>query len=432
LVPFEDYALIEFALHHRGVVEPTPRLFSISSNRSDDRALAQVVADAVTDLMGGREFQRIGIGVVERADHRAVVVALQESYLEISPVPRQVAAGARVQLRGRLKKPFADPEVLVMGSGAVEEVEVRRTGQARFTAAIGCGADPVVRVEISGTSNTGSSVLANFPIYCGRAPPASLVSARSQPIDRKDVATAERRLVDLINRDRSRVGLPPLALDAAAAGVARQYSEEMARTGRVVHVSPISGSADDRLRRAGFPRSLVQENLAQATSPDEAHRNLMNSPGHRANILSHRATHVGVGVVSSASGLLVTELFTRILPSIDPRRARHRLALRVREALGVRIDSVLTKIAQTHAERMAARGGGTAQEIRDSTDLRKLARFNGVSAVVVAVSDVDGFGVDKLPRNAGTSHAGIGVAQGYHEALGEGAIYVVLLLGAMR
>ena len=40
-----------------------------------------------------------------------------------------------------------------------------------------------------------------------------------------------------------------------------------------------------------------------------AHTSLMNSPGHRANILNARLTHIGIGVAAGGAGYTATQLF---------------------------------------------------------------------------------------------------------------------------
>ena len=79
--------------------------------------------------------------------------------------------------------------------------------------------------------------------------------------------------------------------------VARAHSRDMRDTGVVAHVSPTTGSAGDRVRAGNIKSSLVLENVARAYGVGEAEEGLMNSPGHRANILSRDATHMGLGVV---------------------------------------------------------------------------------------------------------------------------------------
>jgi uncharacterized protein YkwD len=244
----------------------------------------------------------------------------------------------------------------------------------------------------------------------------------------------EAILIERINEERHVAGLPALLVDEEVAAVARRYSEEMASTGLVVHVSPTSGTADDRLRAAGVHRPLVQENLARAATAAEAHESLMNSPGHRANILSLEATHVGVGVRAAkengSTDLFITQLFTRIPPAIDRRAARDEIAGAIRRARSIRVDDALGRVAQTHAELLAS---GVPKDRAATEAAKRLSEVRGtygrVRTVVIAVSDVRQVVPAKLPRTRGTTHFGVGVAQGAHAELGDGAIYVVLVFG---
>jgi uncharacterized protein YkwD len=96
------------------------------------------------------------------------------------------------------------------------------------------------------------------------------------------------------------------------------------RTTRVVsHVSPTTGSVVDRVRAAHIPTRIVLENIARGFGLREAHQALMNSPGHRANLLSTEVTHVGIGVVLGApvSGrreIYIPQIFLREPSGADP------------------------------------------------------------------------------------------------------------------
>jgi uncharacterized protein YkwD len=55
---------------------------------------------------------------------------------------------------------------------------------------------------------------------------------------------------------------------------------------------------------------IAGENLALAPSVPLAHAGLMNSPGHRANILRRQFGRVGIGIMDGgAHGLIVTQKF---------------------------------------------------------------------------------------------------------------------------
>lgn len=120
----------------------------------------------------------------------------------------------------------------------------------------------------------------------------------------------EARMLELLNQERIAAGLQPLAADTALRTVARQHSADMFTRGYFSHVSPEGASAGDRIRKAAIPYRTAGENLALAPTLIIAHKGLMESPGHRANILHQRFGRVGIGVLQSRRhGLMITQKF---------------------------------------------------------------------------------------------------------------------------
>ena len=123
-------------------------------------------------------------------------------------------------------------------------------------------------------------------------------------------AEAERQLVALANEERAARGLAPLELDPRLVPVARAHSTEMFRQRYFSHTSAATGSPFDRITAAGIGYTRAGENLAYARSVATAHRGLMESPGHRENILRPEFTRIGVGVISAGPyGRMFTQLF---------------------------------------------------------------------------------------------------------------------------
>jgi uncharacterized protein YkwD/uncharacterized membrane protein required for colicin V production len=121
---------------------------------------------------------------------------------------------------------------------------------------------------------------------------------------------AEQEMLKLVNEERTSRGLPALELDPRLVPIARQHSEEMFRLKYFGHQSPVSGSPFDRLAAAKITYSRAGENLAYAHSVAIAHRGLMDSEGHRENILRPEFTRIGIGVISAGSyGRMFTQLF---------------------------------------------------------------------------------------------------------------------------
>src|SRR6266508_1013193 len=121
---------------------------------------------------------------------------------------------------------------------------------------------------------------------------------------------AERQMFDLVNEERAAVGLRALTWDDRLLPVARLHSEEMFKLKYFPHQSPVSGSPFDRLKAAGITYTRAGENLAYAQSVSVAHRGLMQSQGHRENILRPEFTRIAIGVISAGPyGRMFTQLF---------------------------------------------------------------------------------------------------------------------------
>lgn len=115
-------------------------------------------------------------------------------------------------------------------------------------------------------------------------------------------AQSEAVMLSLINRERKDIGLSPLTMDSPLQLVARGYAEEMLENGFFSHDSRVDGSAPaQRADRKGISYGIIGENLAFAPDVYLAHQGLMNSPGHRANILSTDYHKVGIGIIDAGT-----------------------------------------------------------------------------------------------------------------------------------
>jgi len=122
---------------------------------------------------------------------------------------------------------------------------------------------------------------------------------------------AEKRMLELINAERSKQGLGSLIADPALSAIARKHSLEMFKLSYFDHNSPVTGTPTDRLLAAKINFKTAGENLAYAPDVEVAHNGLMNSPGHRANILSPNFHKIGIGIISADNwGEMFTQEFT--------------------------------------------------------------------------------------------------------------------------
>jgi uncharacterized membrane protein required for colicin V production len=191
--------------------------------------------------------------------------------------------------------------------------------------ALPVASDVKAAVETSRTGRAVNAELAKFQpeieAFTGRLGGAPLLVTRvgEDQTERLDLPdgieltadpVAERQLFDLVNDERTQRGLVALEWDERLVPIARSHSTEMLTLKYFSHDSPVSGSPFDRLRGAGILYSRAGENLAYAQSVAVAHRALMDSPGHRENILRPEFTRIGIGVISAGLyGRMFTQLF---------------------------------------------------------------------------------------------------------------------------
>ena len=446
--------LVEAALRLYGIVEPSPHIILVSASAGADDAVVAELRSQLGRALGSGRYTRVAAAAVTSGEHLRVLVALQESYLELEPVPRALRDGGPTQLKGRLLGGFERPSAFVTTPDGHANPLPLFGDAKRFSGTFRCGAAKGrYQLEITGEDRFGSTVLANFPIACG-VPAATTLSAprHAEEAPIVDASQAEAALLTLVNADRAKAGLRPLVADPRLADVARAHCRDMLTRGFVGHVSPTTGSAADRVARAKIGAALILENVARAYTPGEVERGLMESPGHRRNILSAEAQRIGVGaVLSEALGgqreLLVTQLF---IAAEAPFRASSAIELRnriseLRRSRGLTpfiADAELDRIADGVARDLAS-GRATPDSARAPLD-RAIAhlgsRYQSVRSLFAVATEI-GQVIEAMKEplaTRGPIAIGVGLAVGVaprsdgHPDEGHMAHHAVLLLAVPR
>jgi len=252
---------------------------------------------------------------------------------------------------------------------------------------------------------------------------------------------ARQRLFELINAERARAGLAALTFDPELAAVALKHSEDMRANDFVSHVSPTTGTSEERLLAAGIITDRASENVGKGYAPDEIHEGFMSSPGHRAAILRPDVTHIGIGVAQKKefdqTAYLVTELFIRRIPPLRPdaKTVFRRELDRLRAAAGA---SALKEVPE-----LSRFAGEAAREFLDNEALSQNAVLERLQGRL-ARSDLSARSIDTFicvvgsleegarqpasnPRRNDARRVGIGIAQGTRAGLVPNAIVVVLI-----
>ena len=126
------------------------------------------------------------------------------------------------------------------------------------------------------------------------------------------VGGAKGQLIDKVNTERINAGLKPLKWDSKLAAVAQDKAADMVDNNYFAHNSPTYGSPFEMMKSYGIKYSAAAENLAGTANVDRAHSGLMNSDGHRKNIMNSKYTHIGIGIEKSPKyGYVYVQMFIK-------------------------------------------------------------------------------------------------------------------------
>src|SRR4051812_1585805 len=112
----------------------------------------------------------------------------------------------------------------------------------------------------------------------------------------------ESQFIAKMNAARQSAGLRPYSVASDLTSVARQHSAQMASKQELYHNPSLTSQVQNW--------QAVGENVGEGPTVSDIHTAFMQSPEHKANILDHDFTQVGVGVVVDKHGIIwVTEDF---------------------------------------------------------------------------------------------------------------------------
>lgn len=120
----------------------------------------------------------------------------------------------------------------------------------------------------------------------------------------------EAQMLALVNEERTQRGLKPVRYDEGLTPVARAHSADMFARGYFSHYTPEKKDPFDRMDKAGITFRTAGENLALGRTLKICHDGLMNSPGHKANILNPSFGRLGIGIMDGGIyGLMISQEF---------------------------------------------------------------------------------------------------------------------------
>jgi uncharacterized protein YkwD len=190
---------------------------------------------------------------------------------------------------------------------------------ASMTVLVACAARPGPSPDApdsAGPRTSPTGIAATVPAPSPVPAVAGVAPTGAGAGQRLTLAQARRYMVDLINRDRASMGLPPVQLDEGPAGRAGQlHAEDMASHGYLGHWGTDGSVPEQRFTEAGGAdmvlenascftdeqrRTLDREALVDRSNVEQAEDMFFHeqppNDGHRKNILKPWHKRVGIGV----------------------------------------------------------------------------------------------------------------------------------------
>jgi uncharacterized protein YkwD len=163
----------------------------------------------------------------------------------------------------------------------------------------------------------------------------------------------ELKLFNLMNQEREKAGLLKFQWNADLAKSARAHAQLLTEHRELSHRFSGEPVLSDRIGATGLRFDAAAENVASAAEVEDAHVALMNSPGHRANILNAKFNAAGLAVVPHGARVYVAQNFAHVLPVYSETHFRREVVAAVNKlrqskgigAILVRADAALRDAA---------------------------------------------------------------------------------------
>ncbi|MBL4635638.1 MAG: hypothetical protein JKY56_17390 [Kofleriaceae bacterium] len=359
-------SILTFILASAGAPENSVAQLVVLARGPGGKVVENAILESVKNAPRGSGQLLLGVGeaATEGGDYerRVVVIAARRTFA-LEPVKRLLDPGEIWEISGHLvgHKPagFSDAHASVLYPGnRIEVFPVSLEGR-QFEVHIPAGDNPgQLYVSIDGTFDTGPGKLLQLSAEIGDSLPSTF-SAQLPIVEEFDSNDeAEELALLLLQNDRNELGLGDLLLDPELSDIARSHSREMRDLDYFGHLSPNTGLAGERLSDAGYLASAYGENLALNDTVREAQQSLMESIGHRRNIVAESMTHIGIGIAHSESknAYYLTQVFAQKVMVFDVEETLSQVFEQVNEAreyagaAPLELDSELTEIAERGCE----------------------------------------------------------------------------------
>jgi len=228
-----------------------------------------------------------GFSLRRRNGRLRLNLVLVHGLVDLGPFPAEVRPGHSQLFWGTWEPGFGAPRVLIASPGGGTVEIVPQEAADMFWTRLYFPEEGVYTVEVMLSGPGGPETAALFDVYSGTPRPILPSVRLCAPHDGERTEDLEAALLSMMNRERVRRGIEPLAQNRRVRNCARQHSEAMAARQLLAHRLPDQRDADCPAAR---------QNIVMDRTLCGAHQQLMESPSHRRNVLDTEAAACGVGV----------------------------------------------------------------------------------------------------------------------------------------
>jgi uncharacterized protein YkwD len=161
------------------------------------------------------------------------------------------------------------------------------------------------------------------PVPAPKPDPAPKPAPEPDSSSQSSATELESYFLKLVNADRAKVGADALTFDNELIDAARDHSGWMDSADTLSHTGVNGTNPGQRIDASGYDANKWAENVAYVAGSkaevmdkgdaEQLHTNLMNSPGHRANLLDDGLTEIGIGLhqgdMKGMAAVYVTQAF---------------------------------------------------------------------------------------------------------------------------
>ena len=308
----------------------------------------------------------VGITIGEHPEYGQALwatIILLDYMAQIDSIPRTLEPNSSLAFKAKIMPGHLNPRVpITFPNGQVQTFYPTEKSKNIYSFRIPLSANQgryTLEILVD-KPNLGPKVATILPFYVGQ--PYPLKEELQPPLHQtkifKNTQEASNYLFLQVNQERIKHGMTPLEIDPRLNYVAYKHSEDMAKRHFFAHTNPDGLDPNQRFNSQGGIGS-VGENIASGTSIDAAHFHLMNSPGHRANVLHADFTHLGIGIYFYGQNFYITQLFQHKNQEINTQDFQQGLIswlnnLRIQHQLpALQEDQIMSKTAQEHSRTMA-------------------------------------------------------------------------------